>query len=91
MVSVHVLFLRVELMWHHHITEPTSALDPESTLLVEKTLKTKTCIWITHSPEQEARVATNTLTLKRLYGSNKSMDEDDSISERTAADMAIRM
>ncbi|CDH51950.1 atp-binding cassette transporter [Lichtheimia corymbifera JMRC:FSU:9682] len=73
------------------LDEPTSALDPESTLLVEKTLKTKTCIWITHSPEQEARVATNTLTLKRLYGSNKSLDEDDSISERTAADMAIRM
>ncbi|KAI9299909.1 P-loop containing nucleoside triphosphate hydrolase protein, partial [Cunninghamella echinulata] len=45
------------------LDEPTSALDPESTLLVEKTLKTRTCIWITHSPEQQSRVATKSLTI----------------------------
>ncbi|KAI9322389.1 P-loop containing nucleoside triphosphate hydrolase protein [Dichotomocladium elegans] len=72
------------------LDEPTSALDPESTLLVEKTLKSKTCIWITHSPDQEARVATKTLTLKRLYGTKQS-DNEDSSSERTANEMAIRM
>lgn len=66
------------------LDEPTSALDPESTLLVEKTLKTKTCVWITHSHEQEARVATSTLTLKRLTPT-KSADFDDSQSDRTSS------
>ncbi|KAG2220770.1 hypothetical protein INT45_012263 [Circinella minor] len=68
------------------LDEPTSALDPESTLLVEKTLKTKTCIWITHSSEQESRVATNTLTLKRL---TKSGEADDSMSDRTATTISM--
>ncbi|ORY98792.1 P-loop containing nucleoside triphosphate hydrolase protein [Syncephalastrum racemosum] len=66
------------------LDEPTSALDPESTLLVEKTLKTKTCVWITHSHEQEARVATSTLTLKRLHPT-KSSDFDDSQSDRSSS------
>jgi hypothetical protein len=43
--------------------EPTSALDPETCLLVEKSLKDKTCLWISHDPLQEARVASATLTL----------------------------
>jgi ABC-type phosphate transport system ATPase subunit len=49
----------------HPPSEPTSALDPDSTLLVEKTLKLYTCVWITHSPEQSERVSTKTLTLGR--------------------------
>ncbi|KAI9488458.1 P-loop containing nucleoside triphosphate hydrolase protein [Zychaea mexicana] len=71
------------------LDEPTSALDPESCLLVEKTLKTKTCIWITHSAEQESRVATNTLTLKRL--ASKSAEADDALSDRTANETTISM
>lgn len=71
------------------LSEPTSALDPESTLLVEKTLKKRTCIWITHSPEQEARVATRTLTLQRLW--HKSVDNDDDLSDGTASETAIQM
>ncbi|KAJ1913816.1 hypothetical protein H4219_005051, partial [Mycoemilia scoparia] len=44
------------------LDEPTSALDPESTLRVERTLKGRnTCLWITHDPAQEQRVATKSL------------------------------
>jgi ABC-type phosphate transport system ATPase subunit len=45
--------------------EPTSALDPDTTLLVERTLKTLNCLWITHSPEQEKRVSTARLELRK--------------------------
>ncbi|RIA89297.1 P-loop containing nucleoside triphosphate hydrolase protein [Glomus cerebriforme] len=45
------------------LDEPTSALDPTTCLLVEKTLKEYTCILVTHSPEQESRLATNTYKL----------------------------
>ncbi|KAI8885854.1 P-loop containing nucleoside triphosphate hydrolase protein [Backusella circina FSU 941] len=47
------------------LDEPTSALDPDSVKLVESTLKSRTCIWITHDPKQQERVATHTLTLSR--------------------------
>lgn len=43
--------------------EPTSALDPETVKLVEKTLESRTCIWITHDPQQQERVATDSITL----------------------------
>lgn len=74
MVSKHIPFVVVQLIlqyiytlypFTHPSLEPTSALDPESTLLVEKTLKSYTCVWITHSPEQSERVSTKTLTLGR--------------------------
>jgi ABC-type multidrug transport system ATPase subunit len=52
------------------LDEPTSALDPATTLLVEKTLLqgnvsgfAPLILWITHNPEQEARVAQRTLVL----------------------------
>ncbi|RUS21912.1 ATP-binding cassette transporter [Endogone sp. FLAS-F59071] len=45
------------------LDEPTSALDPETSILVERTLQSHTCIWITHNPEQEHRVATQHLVL----------------------------
>lgn len=59
--------------------EPTSALDPESIQLVEKTLKTKTCIWITHDPKQQERVGTQSLTLAKSNGStpNESINQSD--------------
>ncbi|ORX85297.1 ATP-binding cassette transporter [Basidiobolus meristosporus CBS 931.73] len=44
------------------LDEPTSALDPSTCLAVEKTLAQYTCLWITHNPEQEKRIATKTLT-----------------------------
>ncbi|KAJ3195298.1 hypothetical protein HK101_000564 [Irineochytrium annulatum] len=47
------------------LDEPTSALDPETTRLVEQTLTQYNCLWITHSPEQEARVATRSLVMDR--------------------------
>ncbi|KAJ3042499.1 hypothetical protein HDV00_007270 [Rhizophlyctis rosea] len=47
------------------LDEPTSALDPATAELVENTLKTRTCVWITHSPEQEKRIATQTITLRK--------------------------
>ncbi|CEG76012.1 hypothetical protein RMATCC62417_10973 [Rhizopus microsporus] len=61
------------------LDEPTSALDPESIQLVEKTLKTKTCIWITHDPKQQERVGTHSLTLAKSNGStpNGSTDQSD--------------
>ncbi|KAJ2549948.1 hypothetical protein EV175_004252, partial [Coemansia sp. RSA 1933] len=54
------------------LDEPTSALDPESTLLVEETLTSRTCVWITHDDNQAKRIATNILELQpdasyRLY------------------------
>jgi ABC-type phosphate transport system ATPase subunit len=55
-------------------------LDPESTLLVENTLKGRTCIWITHSPEQESRVATRSLVLPRLAHNKEDEDETTEIS-----------
>ncbi|KAI8063493.1 P-loop containing nucleoside triphosphate hydrolase protein [Gongronella butleri] len=58
------------------LDEPTSALDPESTLLVEKTLKGRTCIWITHSTEQQSRVATKVLTVPRLNGAPGRPQDD---------------
>ncbi|KAJ2472165.1 hypothetical protein EV174_005863, partial [Coemansia sp. RSA 2320] len=45
------------------LDEPTSALDPHTTQLVEDTLATRTCLWITHSEAQERRVATRTLSM----------------------------
>ncbi|KAJ3317340.1 hypothetical protein HDU76_001224 [Blyttiomyces sp. JEL0837] len=47
------------------LDEPTSALDPETAMLVERTLKTMNCIWITHSPDQEQRVSTESLVFER--------------------------
>ncbi|KAI8982048.1 P-loop containing nucleoside triphosphate hydrolase protein [Mycotypha africana] len=58
------------------LDEPTSALDPETTLLVEKSLQGRTCIWITHSPDQEKRVGTQTLTLSRLASPAEEHDEE---------------
>jgi ABC-type phosphate transport system ATPase subunit len=67
--------------------EPTSALDPESTLMVENTLKGRTCIWITHSPQQEERVATRSLVLPRLAYSTK--DEENDIDLSSATEISI--
>ncbi|KAG2233187.1 P-loop containing nucleoside triphosphate hydrolase protein [Thamnidium elegans] len=70
------------------LDEPTAALDPESTLLVEKTLKGRTCIWITHSPQQETRVATKSLVLPRL-SSNASVSDDE--SDGTATELSLSL
>jgi ABC-type iron transport system FetAB ATPase subunit len=55
--------------------EPTSALDPETTLVVEETLLNRTesgsrktsptIIWVTHSQEQADRVGTKVFTMNR--------------------------
>jgi len=51
------------------LDEPTSALDPDTTALVEESLSHFTSLFVTHSPEQEHRVAHDTLTLTaRHYG-----------------------
>jgi len=47
------------------LDEPTSALDPQTCSLVEETLREYTCIWVTHNPEQEKRVATKTVRLEK--------------------------
>lgn len=70
------------------VVEPTSALDPESIKLVENTLRSKTCIWISHDPGQQERVATNTLTLTRSHAptpadSVKSQDRGSNSSSTT--------
>jgi len=54
------------------LDEPTSALDPTTTLLVEETLKEHTCIVVTHNPEQESRIATNTYKLNP-YNQNQDV------------------
>ncbi|RKP37983.1 P-loop containing nucleoside triphosphate hydrolase protein, partial [Dimargaris cristalligena] len=45
------------------LDEPTSALDPKSCRLVEATLLSYTCIWVTHDPNQARRVGTKILHL----------------------------
>lgn len=45
------------------LDEPTSALDPEATAAVEASLRGRTALWITHDPDQAARVGSRTLTL----------------------------
>jgi ATPase subunit of ABC transporter with duplicated ATPase domains len=72
-------------MFNSFSTEPTSALDPESVELVEKYLKTRTCIWITHDPRQQERVATHTLTLTKYHESTftDSIKDDDASSSTT--------
>ncbi|KAI8377782.1 P-loop containing nucleoside triphosphate hydrolase protein [Radiomyces spectabilis] len=72
------------------LDEPTSALDPESTLLVEETLKSRTCIWITHSNEQESRVATKSLVLNRQTASSESVKDDD-VSGTTATEIDMNI
>ncbi|TPX37740.1 hypothetical protein SmJEL517_g00608 [Synchytrium microbalum] len=52
------------------LDEPTSALDQETSLLVEQSLSALTCVMVTHSAEQEQRVATRTLTLPGRNHSN---------------------
>ncbi|KAI9012093.1 P-loop containing nucleoside triphosphate hydrolase protein [Phycomyces nitens] len=69
------------------LDEPTSALDPESTLLVEQTLRTRTCVWITHNPQQEERVATKSLVLYRL--SKSPLASEDLSDGATEIDMPI--
>ncbi|KAI9259030.1 P-loop containing nucleoside triphosphate hydrolase protein [Sporodiniella umbellata] len=58
------------------LDEPTSALDPESTLLVEKSLRGRTCIMITHNPEQEKRLATRSIYLPRLALPQRPTEDD---------------
>ncbi|RKO83002.1 hypothetical protein BDK51DRAFT_52709 [Blyttiomyces helicus] len=48
------------------LDEPTSALDPETCFLVEQTLKQHRCVWITHDPRQEARVASASIYMPNL-------------------------
>jgi len=47
------------------LDEPTAALDPETTLLVEKSLidLAITCVIVTHNPDQVKRIATAHLEL----------------------------
>lgn len=45
------------------LDEPTSALDPDSVRAFERTMRDRTCIWVTHSTEQAARVADAVLEL----------------------------
>lgn len=54
--------------------EPTSALDPATCLLVEETLKEYTCILVTHNPEQEKRLATNSLKMKHHTNTEDNLD-----------------
>ncbi|OBZ86423.1 Phosphate import ATP-binding protein PstB 1 [Choanephora cucurbitarum] len=71
------------------LDEPTSALDPETIEMVEKTLKGKTCVWITHDSGQQERVGTNTLHLKHPENQDNE-EEEDRNSDSTTIDMNHR-
>ena len=69
MVCVDNIVFAICSLWY---TEPTSALDPESSASVEKLLASelrasdstlKAIVWITHSEEQGQRVGTRHLYL----------------------------
>lgn len=65
--------------------EPTSALDPDTTLLVEQTLAKRRgmTVWITHDPAQERRVAGQTLDMA-LFAPNRGINKPDSVVVRVA-------
>jgi ABC-type phosphate transport system ATPase subunit len=71
--------------------EPTSALDPDSVRLVEKTLKSRTCIWITHDPKQQERVATHTLTLSSYSEVTPAQSVNGESSSNSAKTIGIDM
>ena len=48
------------------LDEPTAALDDDVARAVEAQLADQTCVWVTHSAEQAARVADNILNLGDL-------------------------
>ena len=67
-----------------HPAEPTSALDPASSAVVEKALveevkdpqsALKAIVWVTHSDEQAARVGTRFLHLTPAGVQVKSRDD----------------
>ncbi len=43
------------------LDEPTATLDPDSVSAVEASLRERTCVWVTHLPEQAERVGHHTL------------------------------
>ena len=45
------------------LDEPTSALDPAATAAVERSLRGRTAVWVTHDRAQAARVSDTTLEL----------------------------
>ncbi|PVV04158.1 hypothetical protein BB560_001346 [Smittium megazygosporum] len=60
------------------LDEPTSMLDPQTTLLVEEYLvKRSGIIWVTHNPNQELRVADSILTLSKQGSYNLSKRSAD--------------
>ncbi|KAI9475494.1 MAG: ATP-binding cassette transporter [Benjaminiella poitrasii] len=63
------------------LDEPTSALDPESTLLVEKSLVGRTCIWITHSSQQEARIVSYPNNTSLHIPNRQSYFKEDQVIE----------
>ncbi|CAG8435830.1 670_t:CDS:2 [Funneliformis caledonium] len=56
------------------LDEPTSALDPDTCLLVEESLKEYACILVTHNPEQERRIATNSFMLRHHIDTEDNAD-----------------
>ncbi|CAG8474528.1 6585_t:CDS:2 [Funneliformis mosseae] len=56
------------------LDEPTSALDPDTCLLVEESLKEYACILVTHNPEQERRIATNSFMLRHHVDTEDNAD-----------------
>ena len=45
------------------LDEPTAALDGDAALRVEELLRGRACVWVTHSDEQAARVASRTIRI----------------------------
>jgi ABC-type multidrug transport system ATPase subunit len=45
------------------LDEPTATLDPDSVAAVEESLAMRTCVWVTHHPEQAERMGTRILTI----------------------------
>jgi ABC-type multidrug transport system ATPase subunit len=45
------------------LDEPTATLDPDATAAVEASLRGRTCVWVTHLPEQAERVGSRVLSI----------------------------
>ena len=76
------------------LDEPTSALDPEATAAAEKLLTQRAAIWITHSDQQEKRVATQSVRRRAAAatplppshgGAPQTRDVDGAIRDRSSS------
>jgi putative ABC transport system ATP-binding protein len=74
------------------LDEPTAALDAAAALLVEAAVRASgaACVWVTHSPEQAARVGDVFVEIARKQEEEEEEEEEEEKEEDEAAAIAGR-